>query len=80
MTAQLKPAAKLAVITPSNSAELETPCRGILIQTAGAVAITDLAGNDITIPNLSAGMIHPIQAKKILATGTGAVGTIIGIW
>lgn len=67
------------VITPNDGADLPQSICGIYIQTAGAVKITgagDIDANAVIV-QLPAGF-SPMVAKKVWATGTGAVGTIVG--
>lgn len=48
--------------------------RGIAFGGAGALKITTVGGNTVTIDSgvLAAGVIHPIGIVKVFATGTGA--------
>lgn len=50
--------------------------RGILVGVAGNVAVTTAAGTDIVLPNLVAGVIHPIHVSKIKVTGTTATNIL----
>ena len=60
-------------VTPSDSADLAIGfCRGILVGTAGAVRVTLVSGTLVTFPSLVAGVIHPISATRIWASGTSA--------
>lgn len=53
-------------------------CRAILVGVAGDVKIKDLDGNDVVLPALVAGVVHPIHAQQIFATGTTATGILVG--
>ena len=69
-----------AVITPSDSAELDYD--GFWLESDSTVKLTFMkrdkkAGNDITMP-LTAGY-HPIRIKKVWATGSTISGTIVGL-
>ena len=65
-------------ITPNDSADLRGLTRGILLEEDGALAIQNPANNEsVTIPNLAGGIIHPIQTKRILATGTDASAVFV---
>ena len=71
-------AGNLKVHTPSDTLGFDTDvCRGILLEEDGAVKILTVAGDEVTIPNLAGGMIHPIQAQKVFATGTDATSVIL---
>lgn len=74
----ITPGREFTAITPNDSTDLTKPTRGILVGTEGNLRIHDLKGNAITLPNLAAGIIHPIQAKRVLATSTTA-SNIIGV-
>lgn len=63
-------------ITASDTAFIEPVTRGIAFSGAGALAVEYVDGQTHTIASgvLSAGIIHPIQVRRILATGTSATG------
>lgn len=65
-------------ITPSDSVDLVQVCRGVYVGTAGDLKVTMPWGGTLTFKNLAAGMIHPIAAKRVFATGTAATD-IIGL-
>jgi hypothetical protein len=65
-------------ITPSDDAALESVAHALYVGTAGHVKITTPAGQDITLNNLAAGVVHKIAAIKVFATGTTAL-TIMGL-
>jgi hypothetical protein len=61
-----------------------TPPTGVYIQaisfvTAGAIVVTDSAGNTSTIPSgaLAAGIQHAMEITKITASGTTAAGIVV---
>lgn len=69
--AKVVPATKGRLFTPSDSAVINPPCRGILIDTEGPVAVVlEDDTNSFVIPKLAAGIIHPLCCKQILDTGT----------
>ncbi len=74
-------AMNVALVTPSDSADLTTPTRGVSFATAGALKVTTVGGQEVTIPSgaLAAGIIHPLQVKRIWSTGTGAAN-IVAYW
>ena len=73
------PAYYAAGITASDSVDLANPVRAIYVGGAGSVVITTVAGTDVTFSGLPAGMILPVRAKRVKATGTTATG-LVGLW
>jgi hypothetical protein len=66
-------------ITPSDSADIPNGMiRGFYVAVAGDVKCTMGDGAVCTWPALSAGVPHPIQAKRIWSTGTTATGIVGG--
>lgn len=64
-------------VTPSDSADLSIGfCRGILVGVAGALSVVTTSGTTVTFPVVVAGVIHPICATRIRATGTTATGIV----
>jgi hypothetical protein len=63
------------VIIPSDTDEVAIVTRSISFGTAGALHITGFDGVEMTIPSgaLAAGIMHPIAARKVWASGTGAL-------
>lgn len=68
---QTAPAVRHFTITPSDAADLAERPRAIFCNSAGTVRLRDALDNDITY-TVVAGMILPIQPKRVLATGTTA--------
>lgn len=66
-------------ITPHNTNELENYTRGIYVGTAGALKVDMVSGDTVTFTNIAAGVIHPIRARRVYATGTTASG-LIGVY
>ena len=73
------PASDYIPITASDTENLPWHCRGISFATAGALSIVTPKGKTRIIPDgaLAAGIIHPIRAKRINATGTGASDIVV---
>jgi len=64
-------------VTPNDSTDLAGGvCRGIYVGGSGDVTIHDTRGNAVTFVGMAAGVIHPIQAKRILDTGTDATDLV----
>ena len=60
-------------VTPSDTVDLvQGATKGLYIGGAGNVKMDMADGTTITFTALSAGMIHPISAKRVYATGTTA--------
>jgi hypothetical protein len=57
-------------ITPSDTVDLEQPTRGIYCGTGGNLNYITFGGRTVLRKNLLAGVIHPISATRVLATGT----------
>ena len=68
-------------ITPSDATNLPENTRGLLVGTAGNVAVIFVGSATqapVTLQNLAAGVVHPLAVKRVLATGTTAAN-IIGL-
>ncbi|WP_203290892.1 spike base protein, RCAP_Rcc01079 family [Maricaulis parjimensis] len=65
-------------IVPDDAADLPKPTRGLMVGTAGDVAMITLAGDTIVLPGLLPGVQYAIRARRILATGTLAAN-IVGL-
>jgi hypothetical protein len=68
------PAEDVFEVTPDDDNDLPQMARGLLMETAGTVALVTRAGSTVA-PTLPAGY-NPIQVKRVLATGTSVSGTI----
>ncbi len=79
-TALDSPAERFISITPNDALDLVSATRGIYLGTSGDVRITDAYGNTVTFKNLVAGVIHPIRAHRIWATGTTANLDIVALY
>ena len=65
-------------VTPSDTALLSNPGRGLLISVAGVVKV-GYADGSTDSPSLSAQMWHPMEVTQVFETGTDAAvlaGTI----
>ena len=68
---------KFILVTKSDTALLQyhsknMACRGIMIGTAGDLAVKDDEGTTVVIPSnaLAVGIIHPICTSQVMSTGT----------
>lgn len=62
------------VVTPSDTTVIEPLTRGVLVTVAGALAVEYADGTQHTIGEVAQGVIHPMQVRKVLSTGTTATG------
>lgn len=58
-------------ITPSDTALLSFPTRWLVIGTAGALRVTTVLGNTVTLASVPVGVL-PLQVTQVWATGTAA--------
>jgi hypothetical protein len=65
------PAQTVIVVTPSDSADLASPCRAIRVAGAGNVQITTAKGDKVVCAFL-AGETRPLAATRIWSTNTTA--------
>jgi len=64
-------------VTPSDTADLELGlCKGIWVGVAGNVQITTARGRTAVYVAMTAGVTHPIRAKRIWSTGTTATSIL----
>ena len=59
-------------ITPNDSTDLTEVIRAIYVGVSGDLVVTLPGGDTLTFVSLAGGMIHPIMAKRVHATGTTA--------
>lgn len=74
-----RPAENAFAVTPNNDADLAEDTRGLYVGVSGDVKVDLVGGTTVTFVNLAAGVIHPIRARRVYATGTDA-GDIIGVY
>jgi hypothetical protein len=61
-------------VIPADGADLPQITRALMVSAAGDVAVTLKSGDTITLPGLTPGVIYPIRAARVAATGTTAAG------
>ena len=64
----------ISEIIPSDTVDLPLPAESLWVNTRGDVRVLTTGDNDITIGNVAAGTIVPVQAKRVFVTGTTAAG------
>jgi hypothetical protein len=67
----LRPAVRWRAIVPGDN-ELSPIPRAIYVGVGGNIELEDQAGNIEVFENIAGGMEHPLQPKRILASGTTA--------
>ena len=67
------PAAHIDVIIPSDVTDLPRVTRAICVAESGFVRLVSLGGDEADV-YIAAGVPFPIQAVRVLATGTTASG------
>ncbi len=78
--AATKPAANAMAVTPSDSADLGTPVRGLYIGGAGDLKVKMDEGEQVvTFVAVPAGSLLPISVDRVYATDTTATN-IIALW
>ncbi len=75
------PAVHVALVSPSDSADLSYVTRGVSMAAAGDLKVTMVGGETVVIPSgaLAAGVIHPLRVTRIFSTLTTATG-IVAYW
>ena len=64
-----------AVVTASDSLTIPVT-RALYIGSAGNIAVTLAKGSVVTFANVTSGSILPVQAVKVMATGTTVTGVL----
>lgn len=69
------PPSGLIAVNPDDAQDLPQASRGINVAQSGDVRITAVDGTTATVA-ISAGIIFPIRASRVWATGTTATGIV----
>jgi len=75
-TGLTSPAVGAADIIPNDTVALPKATRGIYVGTTGSLRLQFVSGEVVTLANAQAGMIYPLRAVLVLATGTTATGLV----
>jgi hypothetical protein len=68
----------VAAVTPSDATILDDfAVSGVYVGTTGNVAVETYSGDTVTFTSVAAGSIIPVQAYKVLSTGTTASNMVI---
>ena len=65
------PPANLEAVFPNDANDLPNATRGINVGVSGSIRLTTVNGDTGTI-SVAAGVVFPVRAKRIWATGTTA--------
>jgi hypothetical protein len=70
-----------AAVVLSDAADLAGGriARGFMVATAGAVRVTTLDGDTITLPACQPGVVYNVQVKRFWVTGT-VPATVVALW
>ena len=71
-TSLTSPARDATVITPNDAADLPFVTLGIYIGSAGSLRVQMASGQTVTFENALAGVVYPLRAARVMATGTTA--------
>lgn len=71
-----QPARKAAAITPNDSTDLAQETRGLYVGVTGDVKVDLVEEGTVIFVGLAAGIIHPIAAIRVYATGTTATNIV----
>lgn len=75
----MAPASGAFSITPADGSDVTWITRGLYVGASGDVKVDMEDGTTVTFTSLSAGVIHPIRAKRVYSTGTTAT-SILGVY
>lgn len=70
------PAEAGAALIPSDGAVLSNATRAIYVGGGGALRVTLVSGDTVTLGGVLSGMIYPLRVAQVLATGTTATGLV----
>jgi len=73
------PANDVADVTPDDDNDLPIMARALWVGGGGDLTITAKGGGTVTFDDVPAGVILPIRARRVHATGTTATN-IIAMW
>jgi hypothetical protein len=68
-----------AAVTPNDNTDLTNQARALYIGGTGNLVITPPIGGNVTFVAVPVGTLLPIQANRVLATGTTATN-IVALW
>ena len=72
------PAIRAEAIVPNDGADLIRATRAIFVGQSGNLRLRTVGGDIVTLANVQGGVIYPVRAARVLATGTTA-SDIVGL-
>ncbi len=66
------PARDAEVIVPNDAIDLPFVTRGIYVGSVGSLQVQMAGGQIVTFENVLAGVVYPLRAARVMATGTTA--------
>ena len=75
----IDPAESAFEITPNDNADLAHVTRGLYVGVIGDVSVITANGDTVTFVAVAAGIVHPLQIRKVFASGTDATD-IVGVY
>jgi len=78
-TGLTSPARNAMAITPNDGTDLASVTRGIYVGVSGDIALVTAGGQTVTFKTAAQGSTIPIQAARVLSTGTTATN-LIGLY
>lgn len=73
------PCRRMAAVTPHDTNELTNVTRFVFVGGAGALKVTTVGGDTVTLTGVIAGSVLPIAVKLIFSSGTTATN-IAALW
>jgi hypothetical protein len=70
------PPSHLWTVTPDDDHDLPVASRGLNVEVGGSIRVTTIEGDEGTV-HVAAGVVFPIRASRIWATGTTATGIAV---
>jgi hypothetical protein len=74
----MEPAAHADLVSPSDTTDLTSTSRSLLIGEAGDIRVTTVGGETVTFP-VVAGQLLPLMVTRVHATGTTA-SAVVSLW
>lgn len=74
MESSISPAQDFYLITPSDTVDLPTRIRALVVAVAGTVTVHKLSDGSTVVLSLPAGIFPTTNIARVLATGTTATG------
>jgi len=76
MSGLIDPSDYAVAVTPSDSADLAKVSRGLYVGASGDVKVDLASGETVTFVALAAGIVHPLQVRRVYSTDTTATDIV----